>query len=815
MQAGALRALEFHLVTDALRSFGLTPIGRARLAELRPQTDPQRVAQWLAGTSEAVRYLGANPLFPLRAPSDLETILTALAIQGRALESINLLHLADYLDSVDQTATAIKRLGTNFPILRMVADAGASFGREIADVRRMIEPSGDVSDHASPELASIRDRLRKQRSRLRSILESFLRGKETSKYLQEQVVTDRNGRYVLVVRAEHRSSIPGIIHGSSASGASLFLEPLSTVEINNDIVALQEQEHAEIHRILLALTDAFRARPGDLARTIEMGTELDVLQAKARFSACVSGVEPGISTDGRLELRGARHPLLMHSVVSRLDVARPEGSIDAVPVDLLLMPPTTVLLMTGPNTGGKTVALKTVGLLALMAQSGLHVPAADGCRVPVFRSIFADIGDEQSLSASLSTFSSHIMNIAAMDRDMALPALVLLDEIGAGTDPVEGGALGVAIVDHFRTRGALVVSTTHYDALKSYAATTDGVMAAAFGFAPDTFAPTYRLIYGSPGRSLALEIARRLGLNAAIVDAAGRNLSERDAQLAEHLAKLDEDMRRLDHDRRLVAREREQIVDTESRLRTRDQSLQQREESFKQRLNERLDERLRAARAEIDEIMAELKRRTSELAAQAGRRISDAPLSTGEAGAARGDARSAVDEVVERLREEHEIEAKPTVLGPPPAIGDRVMVGTLGLEGRLLSLHEASAEVDVRGKRFLASRADLRTIDGRAPGEVQNARVSVNVQLQPRDGVRSELNVIGCSVDEALTRAEKFLDETLLTEERTVRVIHGYGTGQLRRAIAGFLERHPLVASFAIATPNQGGGGVTVIELKD
>ena len=321
-----------------------------------------------------------------------------------------------------------------------------------------------MADGASPELKSVRERLRRQRTRLKGTLESFLRSRDTAKYLQDQVVTDRNGRFVLVVRAEHRSAIPGIVHGSSSSGASLYLEPLSTVEINNDIVALEQQEAEEVRRILLALTDQYRRRALDLQRTIEAGTELDVIQAKARLSALVGGVEPALAGDGAFELLAARHPLLIPAVAQRLADARaasarggeggggvsnaPENG--PVPVDVKLIPGTTVLVVTGPNTGGKTVALKTAGLLALMAQAGLHVPAEHGSRVPVFRSVFADIGDEQSIAANLSTFSWHMANIVQMDRSLALPALVLLDEAGAGTDPVEGGALGLAIVDHLR-----------------------------------------------------------------------------------------------------------------------------------------------------------------------------------------------------------------------------------------------------------------------------------------------------------------------------------------------------------------------------
>ncbi len=478
MHPGALRALEWHHIVDLVRGFALTPLGASRLAELQPQSDAHQVGQLLLATTEGVKYLDANPPFSLHAPEDLESVLAALAVEGRALEPLRLLACAEFLDSVALTCAAIRRTSGPFPTMKAIAENCGTFTSQIADVRRQIDPSGEVNDTASPELTRLRTQLRKQRARLRSTLESYLRGKDTSRYLQEQVVTDREGRYVLVVKAEHRTSIPGIIHGSSGSGASLFLEPLSTVEINNEIVAFEQQEREEIHRILRLLTDSFRAKPLELHRTIDAATELDCIQAKVRFAQLVAGIAPTLSPDGRLELRGARHPLLIPSVIARLDSDREGPAREPVAVDLLVMPPTTVLLITGPNTGGKTVALKTAGLCALMAQAGLFVPAMEA-RLPVFRTLFADIGDEQSIAASLSTFSWHITNIASMDRALALPALVLLDELGAGTDPLEGGALGVAIIEHFRTRGATVISTTHYEALKTYAATTPGVTAAA------------------------------------------------------------------------------------------------------------------------------------------------------------------------------------------------------------------------------------------------------------------------------------------------------------------------------------------------
>jgi DNA mismatch repair protein MutS2 len=818
MHTAALRALEWDSIVEVVRGFALTPLGAARLAELEPQVDPHRVSQLLAVTSEGVKYLDANPAFSLNAPEDLESVLSALAVEGRALEPVRLLAFAEFLDSIAQTCAAIRRATGSFPALKTLAESCGSFKNQIADVRSKIDPSGEVNDNASPELARLRTHLRKQRSRLRSTLESYLRGKDTSRYLQDQVVSDRDGRYVLVVKAEHRAAIPGIIHGSSGSGASLYLEPLSTVEINNEIVALEQQEREEVHRILRQLTDLFRSKPVELRQAVDAATELDVIQAKVRFAQLISGVAPMLAADGRLELRSARHPLLMPAVSARLDDSRRERGDappkEPVPVDILVIPPTTVLLITGPNTGGKTVALKTAGLSALMAQAGLFVPAADA-RLPVFRSIFADIGDEQSIAASLSTFSWHITNIAGMDRSLALPALVLLDELGAGTDPLEGGALGVAIIDHFRTRGSIVIATTHYDALKTYAATTAGVTAAAFGFTPDTYEPTYHIQYGSPGRSLALEMAGRLGLNPAIVDSARKNLSEREAQLAEHLAKVDTDLRALEHERRLVKREREALGEADSRARVREEALRQREETFKQRLNEKLDERMRDARTEIDAVVADLKKQAAALADQAARSAAAAP-STGDTGRLRGDARAAIDALVDKYRKD---EAPPAPALPVQTravvVGDRVMLDPLGLEGIVVNVHDREAEVEVRGKRFRTQMSELRLLGGAAP-KAEPAPVRVNVQLQPRDGASSsELLLVGNTVDQALDRLEKFLDETLLGDQRTVRLIHGFGTGRLKEAVVEFLNRHPLVTQVRTATPQEGGGGVTIAELKE
>jgi DNA mismatch repair protein MutS2 len=396
-----------------------------------------------------------------------------------------------------------------------------------------------------------------------------------------------------------------------------------------------------------------------------------------------------------------------------------------------------------------------------------------------------------------------------------LPALVLLDEVGAGTDPVEGGALGVAVIDHFRARGAHLVATTHYDSLKSYASTTEGVVSAAFGFNPETFAPTYRLHYGTPGRSLAIEIAARLGMPASVIANARENLSEREQQLAEHLARVDQELAKLEQDRRELGRQRQQVADSDRQLRAREDAVREREQAYKRRLDAKLDDELREGRKEIDTIIEGLKARAAEMSEQAARRAA-ASISTGDAGAVRADARAAIDKVVGRLKKTGASPGAASAPAPAGPIepGARVTVGALGLEGTVIEVQGSHAEIDVRGKRLRAALRDVRVIAA-AQNTAKAASVNVRVDLQPRQGSLSELNVIGCTVDDALDRLEKFLDETTVSDQRVIRIVHGHGTGQLRRGIAAFLKEHPLVARFDAAPMDKGGGGVTVVELKD
>ncbi|HXT71385.1 MAG TPA: Smr/MutS family protein [Vicinamibacterales bacterium] len=833
MQPGVLRSLEFDRIREALAREAATALGRARALELEPATTPDEVRQRLSLAMEGAAFAKSSGSLALDGPEDLGDVLDHLGIAEQPLAPLELLGLARFVSSAGAVVGRIR--AAESPLLGALVATVRSFDEETAAIRRAIQPSGDVDDNASAALRDIRDALRRQRSKLRSTLDGLVRGRETAKYLQDQIVSDRNGRYVIVVRSEHRDAIPGIVHGASTSGASLYVEPMATVSLNNEIVALAEHEKAEIHRILLALTDAFRARPEDLDALIAAAADLDELCAKTRLAGRIDGVAPEITAAGHLEFRGARHPLLIPAVRDLLGndaddgndatEGRSKGPAQVVPSDLLISPPTRALVISGPNTGGKTVALKAFGLLALMAQSGILIPVDPGSKLTPFRTVFADIGDEQSISASLSTFSAHIANLVGFERELDLPALVLLDEVGSGTDPVEGGALGAAVIDHFRKRGAIVVATTHDDALKSYGATTEGVAVAAFGFNAETFAPTYALMYGAPGRSLALEVARRLGMPAAVIADAERRRSGRESLLAAHLARVDQELAAVEQDRRRLRDDRAGLDSEKRGLLERETRLVEREAVIRKRLDDKLNERLRDARAEVDAVVTRLKTKADALAEQAGKRAGAQAqvLSTGEVGQLRAEARAALGTIESSALDGAASAAPPlAALEESPEIGDRVWVTTFGAEGIVRAAGGRQVEVEVRGKRMRVPLSALRkpgksnqSAAGQAPPP-KSMRVSAAAGTSSSlTGATRDIILIGSTVDDAVNRLEKTLDDAIVADERRLRIVHGHGTGRLRDALRSFLRGHALVASVSPAADNEGGDGATIVELKD
>ena len=805
MNANTFRTLEFETVRALLLSHAGSAAGRDLVRTLSPLTAPHEVREALEKTSEGVsllRTLGRQPYHDL---PDLTDLLPAARVDGVHLEPLALLDVASFIEGGCEIAQRVARAEVAPGLARE-----ASVVPDMTDlaqlVRRAILPTGEVADDASPKLQETRRALTRLRAQLQSVMEGFLRGKDADRLLQDKLVTTRNDRYVLLLKAEHRGQIPGIIHGGSGSGASLFVEPMPAVELNNDIVSLQEEERAEVVRILRDLTSRVGARSRDLARTVDVLGELDAVQARALAARDMNAVCPVIAEKGRLDLdlRDARHPLLIPALVERLGLPR-RTSREPVPVSISVGFGKPVLVISGPNTGGKTVALKTVGLLALMAQCGLHVPAAEGSVLPVFKRVFADIGDEQSIAANLSTFSAHLAGIVEMTRDLQTPALVLLDEVGAGTDPAEGGALGTAVVDHFRARGAMVVATTHHGLLKAYAQSQPDVACASFGYDPATYEPTYKLALGVAGRSLALEMAERLGLDHSVVADARTRLDQKDAQAEALLKQLETEQASLRRDQAQLAHEQAELHEERTRQRDVEQAMAVRR------------------RKEIEAFRKELDRRAELLARQAADAISAAVRKIEEQGArpmktAAGKARS---EAVTAIRQAREEARAPEGLGgdAPPAesassdmpitVGGRARVASLGVVGEVMALTGDEVELAVGGKRLRVPRAELVAV---AAAAAKKSHVEGPARGM-RPAVPAEINLVGLTVDEALPRVDKLLDDAALSDRKELRVIHGFGAGRLRKAVAQFLDGHPHVASFRLGA--EGRGGVTVVELKE
>lgn len=824
MHEGALRSLEFDKIVDVVCGLALTPLGATRLESLYPLDNIRNVEAALAETTECIEYQKVNGAISIESSPDLDTILTRLAIEALPLEANQLRSLANFLSSMTIVSRNIKQAKDGpFPKLLTTVENCHSFEEEISAVRNKINNKNEIVDEGSTTLRNIRERLSKQESRLRATLNSYLRGKATAKYLQDKIVTERGGRYVLIIKNEHRNSIPGIIHGSSGSGSSFFLEPLSTVDINNEIVALQENEKTEIQRILLSLSDLFRRRPLDVRNIVNAAIAIDIIQARASFSNLVDGVAPAITKEPLIDFKQARHPLLLPQVQRILD-ALPESqktNIAPVPVDIRVGPPHSALIITGPNTGGKTVALKTSGLLTLMALCGLHVPAAPGSKITVFKNIFTDIGDEQSISASLSTFSGHIKNLVSMDKNIKLPTLILLDESGTGTEPIEGGALGAALIDHFLQKGALVVATTHNEILKTYAVTNDAVTCAGFGFDPETFTPNYLLNYGKPGRSLSLEIAERLGIPNSVIKAARKKRESRETQLADHLAKIEKDTQIVAAHEKKLAVEQERLQTLSAKLTDDRKMLDKKFKSAAVKLDDQIDRHVRLANSQIDAVVEELRERASEMESKATERVSlgNKALTTGDTGVLRAETRSRIQKSAfdAKLSSKATLSLNEEVISNKlaqhqPEINSRVSVLSLGLNGYVRELNAMEASVEVNGKRLQVHLSDLRVSTNEKD---QGKKGKITIQSLSADKPTSELNVIGCNVDEALLRTEKYLDDSILGDLRQVRVVHGHGKGILRQSIANFLEKHPQVDGFEAARPEEGGTGVTIVQLKE
>lgn len=809
LQHSSAHVLEFDHFRDVLAGYVWSPLGKARVAQVVPSADRAWIAHQQQLAAEATKFLAAGGRFDFSGLFDAGQLLAKARIAGAQLE---ITELRDTILLVDKAAEW-REIALHPPeAVKQQWSGMAELAQRIADFtpllryfRNKIAPDGTLDDRASPELARVRREVEKQKRLIQESLRSYLRRLAEGGAVQEELVTIRGERFVIPVKTEQRKRVNGVVHGASSSGQTVFIEPLETIEQNNDLVRLLEEETAEVRRVLQEMTLKIGEQAEAITAATEAMAEVELQFGKARFAIDYDCVSPDLTEDF-FELRAARHPLLERNL-------RPKGG-KVVPLTAEMDSAHRQLIISGPNTGGKTVALKTVGLLALMAQAGIPVPATTA-RLPVFDAVLADIGDYQSIEQNLSTFSAHVTNIDFISRTATEHSLVLLDELGSATDPEEGAALAVAIAEHFRRAGALTVVSTHHTALKVYAANSEGVLNAAVGFDEKTLQPTYELQVGVPGASAGINIAQRLGLNSRIIDAARARLGTKTQDVARFLDKLHSELRDLERDRK-AARAREQEMNKELKRLESEGAQEQRQKTrdFERKMESLLRDfeyRAREAVNAVEERAAQQK-----LSKQAEQRMAklrrefkeqfDSGVVAHQTGADQGDPHARPHEV------KHVSE------------GDTVKLKSLGRTAvavirRKVDENTFEVEVGTMKMKMKVPRDDIaEVLDTSATGAaspVAAARAKgISVSLKEDSHTPGEINVIGQTVDQATSEVEKFVDRAFLAGLQRVRIVHGSGMGILRKAIRQFLKDHPHVATVAEPPQNEGGAGATVVELR-
>jgi len=810
----AFTTLEYQHLLELIKRNAQTEAGQRRVEALSPIDDASELRHALAALAECVRLRARGVKWYFNGLTEPSETIGRLRVEGASLDPLAILQTARLCDQAMSARAAILAERDEAPVLwQLVQDLPRELNTLVARVTNKILPSGEIDDRASPELANIRHEINVLRSRITRSLEGLMR--RSAEAIQDELVTIRNDRFVIPVKADHRGRVQGVAHGYSSSGATAFIEPLETIDANNELQNLHESEAREIAKILFGLSEELRAQLPAIEMAAEAVAELDFINARAVFHWGFNCVIPEIQTEtngsGELELIEARHPLLEENLRAT------GGSV--VPVSFALDNEKNAMVISGANAGGKTVVLKTTGLLALMAISGISVPARSA-RFPFYTSVLADIGDHQSLAANLSTFTSHAANIARMIELCEGPALVLLDEVGTGTDPEEGSALGVAVVDFFRRAcSAHVIATTHYSGLKMYAANEEGVLNASVEFDEKTLRPTYRLLVGVAGASSGLEIARRFGVPTQIVENAMRSVADSSLQASEYLRRIKREAEEAEALRIALEEERQAVAEKFASL-DKEAAKQERERqsTFDQTMQRAITELEKRAR----ELVAKIEDRTERVRVErdAQRRIAEIKRT------AQREVRvvregQPVQPVVEP---EVSVEEAPEYVTASPreiVVGDRVKLRSFGSVGIVDQIKQGVAEVRVKSLRLREKLENLELVEATSPkpqaGKLEKLRRSAETEarLAPADDkAQSELNVIGQTTDEAVDAVDKFLDEASLASLSKVRIIHGHGTGALRRAIGALLDGHPHVSRFLPAPPDQGGAGATLVELR-
>ncbi len=813
--------LEFNALRDLLRGYAASPLGQRRVAALAPSTDREWIASQQELASEMREFRRVGGRFDFAGLIEIDDLVKKARIAGAVLETTD---IRDVVLVVDRAAEWRQialhppaNMRSDWHGVRELSDQIVDFTEFLRAFRNKIQPDGTLEDKASPELARIRREIEKQRRSIQESLRGYLRRLSEGGMAQEELITIRGERFVIPVKIEQKRRVQGVVHGASSSGQTVFVEPLETIEQNNELVRLLDEELAEIHRILLEMTARIGAQAESILAATEVLGELELQQAKARFAEDYNCVAVKLTVDqqdscgdsrsrlsgvseARLLLHNARHPLLERNLKTK--------GFSVVPITVELEGPRRQLIITGPNTGGKTVTLKTVGLLALMAQSGLPVPA-DRAEMPVFDAVLADIGDYQSIEQNLSTFSAHVTNIDFISRTATAHSLVLLDELGSATDPEEGAALAVAIAAHFGRIGCMTVISTHHTSLKVYGANTAGVLNASVGFNEITLQPTYELKIGVPGASAGINIAQRLGLNPAIIDSARASLGTQARDVGQFLDKLHAELREAEAERLRLKTGQKDLEDEKQRLAVFGKNEQQ---AKVREMEKKLESILRDFEYHAREAVSAVQDRAAaqKLSRDAERRVAklrrefreqfDSTVVAHSTGADKNDPH-AQPQVVKHVSE-----------------GDSVKLKSTGRAARVVrKIDETHFEVEMGAMKMKIARDDIAEVVTRAAeSPVQAARsrgVSVSLENEGQTAP-SEINVIGYNVDDATREVQKFVDRAFLAGLPRVRVVHGSGMGILRKALRQALKEHPHVESVAEAPQNEGGGGATLVELN-
>jgi DNA mismatch repair protein MutS2 len=790
MNERTLRTLEYEKVRAMVAERVACSLGRELAERLEPTNDLLEARRRQRETTEAVSLYRGGKSVPLGGIHSLRVQIVRAA-KGGMLEPHELLDVADTCGAGRKLKRFLLEHAEGLTILPALANMISPLQSLEAEIRQAITEQGEVSDNASPALAQVRKAQRGIQSRIRDRVDAILRG-PAARYLQDPIVSLRDDRYVIPVRVEYKSQVPGIVHDMSGSGATLWIEPQAVVELNNELKELALQEREEVARILQRLSGLVAEAERELVHSQEALAQIDFACAKARLSLELHCVEPELNNQGWLEIRKGRHPLLKGSVV---------------PVDIHLGRTFDTLVITGPNTGGKTVTLKTVGLFVVMAQAGLHLPASYGTEISLFDQVFVDVGDEQSIEQSLSTFSSHMSNIVRILQEIDGRALVLLDELGAGTDPTEGAALGMSILEHLHARGAKTIATTHYSELKTFAFTRPRVENASVEFDLETLRPTYRLLIGMPGRSQAFEISERLGLAKLIVERARGFLTKQEERVESLIQGIHETRSQLEKERQAASEARAQLQALKEEYEQKTEEARRKAAETAAKAQKQASDLVAATRREAEEIIAELKRALQEQRDQ--ERHQAIAGARQRLQAARDRIGEAAVPALPRRPEEIPIDLKP---------GEAVEILSLGQKGFVLAPPDAGGQVPVQAGilKVTVSVADLQRVEPAGTGARSAAQRSPgrSLAMAKAQEMPTEVDLRGLTVDEALEKVEKYLDDAVLSGIPQVRIIHGKGTGVLRKAIAQYLKTNRYIESHRLGGLGEGGDGVTVAKMK-